>query len=491
MILLKNKAFIISILLWCFITVVKIINHIPWFDEAHAWTIAEQLNLVELFDFMKIEGHTILWYVLLMPFAKLYLGYPYSMQFLNWVFCLIALIIFWKKAPFDNWVKVLVTFSYPFLTIYSAYARCYAVGIMLLFMLASFYGERLKKPVMYAILLVLCANTSAMALIGATAFGIFFAYDFIKSKPSVKSFACMGTVLGLGAIIILLQIVGVDDSALDSYKGINFINDALLHDIFLKVLVKAFIFGALSIYIFVKCFKFQLRPLAFLGFTAFIMSYMFVFRFYGHYWNHAFYFIYLIIACWIGLLEKKDTNDNGLMTIFLMIVTVTQIFVPLYIKTDMLKIIFNDDGIRLSKMILDDDNIEGKTILLANDNNAGFLLTPYGKYNVVDYCKGEKFNYDTRNYPANNEWCKLITSTEIVDNRQKIYSVTNINLERVVSLIEGEEVYMTLPVNKLFGTDDDVKFKDVEHGNSYEFKKYKCLKLMSGQDYCLYRLIKN
>ena len=133
MTLLKNKAFIISMILWCFITVVRILNHIPWYDEAHAWTIAEQLNLFQLVDFMKIEGHTILWYVLLMPFAKLHLGYPYSMQFLNWIFCFVALILFWKKAPFSNLVKVLVTFSFPFLVMYSVYARCYSIGIMLLF----------------------------------------------------------------------------------------------------------------------------------------------------------------------------------------------------------------------------------------------------------------------------------------------------------------------------------------------------------------------
>lgn len=161
-------GFIFSISLWCLITLIRIFHHAPWYDEAHAWAIAQDLNIFELFKFLKTEGHTFLWYVLLMPFAKTNFMYPYSMKLLNWVFCFSALLIFWLKAPFNNWVKFFVTFGFPFLAVYSLLARCYAIGILFLFMLISMDKEKLKHPNWYSLLLILLANTSLMGTVPAT-----------------------------------------------------------------------------------------------------------------------------------------------------------------------------------------------------------------------------------------------------------------------------------------------------------------------------------
>ena len=57
---LKNsKLFITVILIYIIVTVLRLIFHQPWYDEAHAWTVAEQLNLKEIIDLMRIEGHTL------------------------------------------------------------------------------------------------------------------------------------------------------------------------------------------------------------------------------------------------------------------------------------------------------------------------------------------------------------------------------------------------------------------------------------------------
>ena len=96
------------LLLYVIITFVRVINHQTWYDEARAWLIAENLNLFEIFDLMKIEGHTFVWFVLLMPFAKTHFAYPYSMQIMNWIFCVSAVFVMWKYSPFNNWVKALI-----------------------------------------------------------------------------------------------------------------------------------------------------------------------------------------------------------------------------------------------------------------------------------------------------------------------------------------------------------------------------------------------
>ena len=52
--LIKNIAVpIICLIVYAVITITKIVNHSPWFDEAHAWTIAEQLNFIDMFNYVK------------------------------------------------------------------------------------------------------------------------------------------------------------------------------------------------------------------------------------------------------------------------------------------------------------------------------------------------------------------------------------------------------------------------------------------------------
>ena len=64
-----NKTAIICMAVYAVITIVRIINHIPFFDEAHAWTMAEQLNFTDLLLEVKNEGHFFIWQTLLYPFA--------------------------------------------------------------------------------------------------------------------------------------------------------------------------------------------------------------------------------------------------------------------------------------------------------------------------------------------------------------------------------------------------------------------------------------
>ena len=198
----KNWQTIIFLGLWCGITFFNLFNHTPWYDEAHAWNIAQGLNFIEILDFMHIEGHTFLWYLCLMPFAKLNIGYPYSMLLINWLFCFTAILILWFKAPFPNWLKFLIAFSFPFLQYYPIVARCYSIGIMFLFLVAMYEKVKLKRPNLYAFLLVMLANTSVVALFGATILGALFLFELIKNKIKNSS---PYLILFIGSVLILYQ----------------------------------------------------------------------------------------------------------------------------------------------------------------------------------------------------------------------------------------------------------------------------------------------
>ncbi|MBR6099351.1 hypothetical protein IKP85_06360, partial [bacterium] len=125
---LNSKIFgVIVLILWVLITLLRVSHHQPWYDEAHAYMLAQNLTIPELIAEMKYEGHLLVWYLLIMPFAKLKLWYPYPMQILNWLSAFIALLVMWKKAPFHPVTKTIITFSYPFIAEMPVIARCYSV----------------------------------------------------------------------------------------------------------------------------------------------------------------------------------------------------------------------------------------------------------------------------------------------------------------------------------------------------------------------------
>ena len=394
---MKNKLFIISMVIWIVATLFRMLNHIPWLDEAHAWTIAQDLSIVEIIKLMKIEGHTLIWYLMLMPFAKMNWGYPYIMQILNWIFCFGAIVLLWKKAPFNNLVKFLITFSFPFFTVYPIIARCYSVGIFLLFLLTIMFKDKLKHPVIYSILLVLCANTSVMALFGATAFGILFLYDFFKEKCEIKNLIIPSIIFILGGSLILYLLVGSDATYLDEFKGVS----AFLNNVVWWYFIPTLACIITSIFLMRKSKK----ALFFLGFTYLALAYCSIFKYYGHYWNHYFYYIYLILAIWLGI--EKEKSSKPLMMV-LAIISVFNLYSYGHLSDIVNKEIFSYQSQNIFKTIVKDNNLQNSRIILDDVNYIGYVLKPYSNKKAFDlksYCSEEAYSTDTKNLPKETEWC--------------------------------------------------------------------------------------
>ncbi len=101
----KNYIMIAALIIFCILTIPKLLNHIPWFDETHAWMQAKNMNFINWAEILREEGHFIIWYLLIMPFAKLKIWFPYSLQFINWIIYFLALIIMWKKHHLIGYLK--------------------------------------------------------------------------------------------------------------------------------------------------------------------------------------------------------------------------------------------------------------------------------------------------------------------------------------------------------------------------------------------------
>src|ERR1044071_4215789 len=82
--------------IWAAITIVTVVHHEPWRDEAETWLNARDASLVELWGLMRYVGSPILPYLVQVPVAKL--GAPFAAQeMVHWPMALgIAAIILFR-----------------------------------------------------------------------------------------------------------------------------------------------------------------------------------------------------------------------------------------------------------------------------------------------------------------------------------------------------------------------------------------------------------
>ena len=158
---MKNKVLptISFALILCLNTFVMI-NHICWMDEAQAWLIARDCKFTadSLFTITSYEGHPCLWFLVLMPFAKL--GFPYfTLKVISLFFVSAALALILFKSPMPIWMRITCAFTPMFLVFYVVPARSYSMCGFLIIALAVTYKYRFDRPLLYGILLALLLQT--------------------------------------------------------------------------------------------------------------------------------------------------------------------------------------------------------------------------------------------------------------------------------------------------------------------------------------------
>lgn len=295
----KNSIFIFAI-----ITLLIMLNRIPFWDETHAFSIS-RLCLNEIFYITRIEGHPFLWYLVLKPFNSLNF-YPWSMWLINWFFCLGALFVLWKKAPFSPITKALITFSTPFVYYFGPVARCYSIGIFFLFLICAFYKKRFKRPFLYSSLIAICANTSLMTMIGVFYLGLLFLYDLVlklKHKTfSIKKFYGVISIFLFCTILILLQFVGVRKMGHELIADVwdNFSRFVLFPRAISFMPFLMHIVASVSFYYFgYLTYKKSKRGFFFVSLTYLTLTLIFLLVYTGSHWNYYFYFIYFVVLLWI------------------------------------------------------------------------------------------------------------------------------------------------------------------------------------------------
>src|SRR4030042_4305413 len=205
----KNASFgfaVFLILLYSAIQVVLLIHHEPWEDEAHTWLVARDLDVISIFKQMAYDGTPVLWYMLLVPFAKM--GLPYISEFiLHLMIAVAAVTVFVLYAPFSRVTKVLFIFSYYMAYEYSIIARSYSLSILLLFLIAVLYGKRFKNPLLYSSLIFLLFNTNAHSFFIASSLTVLFTWELFQNKVQGQRVKISLLVMCIGGLLSFSQLL--------------------------------------------------------------------------------------------------------------------------------------------------------------------------------------------------------------------------------------------------------------------------------------------
>ena len=200
-----NKLILFSIwIVYSILSFLVVCYHEPGCDEANYWLVSRDVPVTELLPMLKSWSHPALWFVLIMPFAKL--GFPFfTGGVVHWLLMVITAAAFLFKSPFATSFKVLFLFSYYMMFEYVAEIRDYNLTVFFLFMIAAIYPKRFENKLFFSLLVFLLFNSNIHSFGAAVGLTIAFALDSYsqnKIKETILPLSIM--ISGCAALTIPL-----------------------------------------------------------------------------------------------------------------------------------------------------------------------------------------------------------------------------------------------------------------------------------------------
>ncbi len=322
---IKKNPNILIVVVFVVLTFFTAINRVPFFDEAHSFFISG-LKFKEILYLTRIEGHPILWYLILKPFSCIKF-YPYLMLVASFFISFVMVLFFWFKSPFNTIEKTLFLFSYPVFSYFAIVARPYGFTILLMFLCSYFLNK--NRPILYSFLLFFLMNTTVIGMISAFCFFVLFLYKIIKEKNIKKQ-----DIFGIFSIFLLTVLFFVVQFSfvknpdilnknilvyeflreLFSYVFYPFLN--FHSEILSKILFKCCVFCLfwMSLVVFFKKSKISL---VYFLLSSFLLTFLFCKIYIGVSWHYYFYFINYVVAFWLGYEKIKEIK---ILKIFFIVV---------------------------------------------------------------------------------------------------------------------------------------------------------------------------
>ena len=232
----KKKEIILTVLLagYLIFNGILLAGHELWRDEANVWLLARELSPLQLMKEIRYQGHPCLWYLMVMPFAKL--GFPFkTISVLSYLVMAFAAGVFIYKAPFHPVTKIICLISPIFSYYYPVVARNYCLIALILMLLAVTYPRRNERPLWYGLLLGLLVQADTIALSAAGLISCMWLWEGVVSSVKEKKWMGVATAakgLWIPALSLLLWIaefMHVSDSP--EFRIRNLTASELVHEI--------------------------------------------------------------------------------------------------------------------------------------------------------------------------------------------------------------------------------------------------------------------
>lgn len=134
--------------------------HEPWGDEVQAWLIARDSSFTELFlKRLHYEGTPGLWHLWLWILCRFHVSYT-GMQWVTVLTSIAAIYVLLRYSPFPPLVRALFPFCFSFVFLTAIIARSYSLAPLLTFAACSVLTGKKERPIAFAVLAGLLANTS-------------------------------------------------------------------------------------------------------------------------------------------------------------------------------------------------------------------------------------------------------------------------------------------------------------------------------------------
>ncbi len=323
----KNKEKILVLVTFIVVVITNLfflVGHEYWRDETQAWLIARDtiLKADSLFTVTSYEGHPLLWFILLMPFAKV--GAPlWTLKLISYAMMTTATALLLYKTRFPVYIKLLAAFSPMFIYSWVVPARSYALSALLMILLIVLYRARQECPLFYGIVLALLLQTltiyAAFVFACSVVWLLETIYDIRYSKIQKEKILknAIGLTIVLISALFLLWEFRYTGERIDSSVGggiISFVV-ALLKQLYygLELLFPSYAFVTMLIFIFIAiCLLFsrttaKISFVCILGIGWQLYIYAFVYNNNGN--NRVISWLYIILFA-INMAYCDDASDK-------------------------------------------------------------------------------------------------------------------------------------------------------------------------------------
>lgn len=439
---------LICIFLYAIITLILVFNHEVWADEAQAWLVVRDLDILGIIKHVRTEGHPLLWYVSLLPFAKFGCN-VFAAQILNWFFMLVATTIFLLKSPFHKITNICIITSSAFLYWYPIVTRSYGLMFLLLVLVTVLYKQQKDRPYLYATSLALLAHTHVISFGLSIALAcLFFYQNILKEKDNKirKKYIFPFLIIICSMLFVILYLNGSQNENF-IVKSYNIKNNAFwLKNLYFEVTKNIYgynnkfysiILGSFIVFNFI--FLLIKDKKLFFVYTTNILYVIAVFIFiWGMIPQRTFLLLFVPLFCVFILYKNLNTKEKILInTIFSLVFLLTWPNTLDVIKKD-LKYPFSDskntaayikNNIPQNALLVTNSPISAASILAyLPKNNWKIFYVPYNNF----------FTYYDWKKPILNPY-QTIPINEILKQVPKVYVITAVylNYSNITPLYES------------------------------------------------------